>query len=221
MMITMASDNITSALSNWTAEGVSTPDLAMPTLYRDLLKRALNSESALVAVTEMVQMLQGRLTLSYKNVMCSLNIFILASMNHIPLFEHFVLGLAHQTMKRCDRGGKPGDAPSKEEFCMAYRAKKLADQFKCPLRMELKGHLNNEEIGMEHRQIIKENIRYLESGKRCGMRKDNNNIPIIWRKHMGNIVKGSFCEMDGEWYWSKVATCGGKMEEDGMGAIGK
>ena len=35
-------------------------------------------------------------------------------------------------------------------------------------------------------------------------------LPVIWRKDRGNIVKGSFCEIEGEWYWSKVATCGRK-----------
>ena len=37
-------------------------------------------------------------------------------------------------------------------------------------------------------------------------------VPIIWRKQSGDIVKGSFCEMEGEWYWSKVATCGVKSD---------
>ena len=130
-------------------------------------------------------------------------------------------------MKRCDREGRPGDAPSKEEFCIAYRAKKLADQYKCPLIMTLKEHLNNHDLGLHERNVLADNIKNLGGieGSRgsCSMRKESD-IPIIWRKHMGNIVKGSFCEMDGEWYWSKVATCGGDFEEsedDHMTPAGK
>ena len=127
-----------------------------------------------------------------------------------------LIGLSHQKMKRCPREGRPGDAPSKEEFCIAYRAKKLADQYKCPLIMTLKEQLNNHDLAPHERNILTDNIMYLggiEGGRRfCSMRKVSN-IPIIWRKHMGNIVKGSFCEIDGEWYWSTVATCGGDFEE--------
>ena len=84
--------------------------------------------------------------------------------------------------------------------------------------MELKKHLSNNGIHEEERRIIMENIKALggmdKNGRKgkCGqekMGKSDNDIPIIWRKHMGNIVKASFCEIDGEWYWSKVATCGG------------
>ena len=100
---------------------------------------------------------------------------------------------------------------------MAYRAQKLTDQYKCPFMMELKEHLNNNDLEMEDRDMVHEAIKYLDrngGGKgTCGMKKGGmrgNDVPTIWRKHMGNIVMGSFCEMDGEWYWSKVASCGCK-----------
>ena len=131
-------------------------------------------------------------------------------------FATIVLGLRRPNTKRCDRGGRPGDAPSKEEFCIAYRAKKLADQYKCPLIMALKDRLNNQDLELDEKEILSENINYLggREGRRESCRlKKGNDIPIIWRKHMGAIVKGSFCEMDGDWYWSKIATCGGNFEE--------
>ena len=101
---------------------------------------------------------------------------------------------------------------------MAYRAKKLADQYKCPFVMELKNHLNNHGLIEEERSIIMDSIKAFggmdDNGRKgtCGRgskSKLESGIPIIWRKHKGNIVKASFCEMEGEWYWSKVATCSG------------
>ena len=132
-------------------------------------------------------------------------------------------------MKSCNRKGKAGDAPSKEEFCIAYRAQKLAEQYKCPLMKYAKEIMNKGGMGQEEREIIQAEMKHLESmggGKgSCGKKKTpmmGNNIPIIWRKHMGNIVKGTFCELDGEWYWEKVATCGcktcgGSKNDDWMG----
>ena len=70
----------------------------------------------------------------------------------MPWFEKFQ-GLSHQNIKSCDRNGKPGDAPTKEEFCMAYRAKKLVDQYKCPFVMELKQHLNNNGLHDDERKM--------------------------------------------------------------------
>ena len=133
-------------------------------------------------------------------------------------------------MKSCDRRGKIGDAPSKEEFCIAYRAQKLADQYKCPLLKFHEQYLKNDDLhdlDMDDRKIIKENMKSLDGwmgGEKgsCWKKKRGmmgSDVPIIWRKHMGNIVKGTFCELDGEWYWKKVATCGCKtcaMEYDGM-----
>ena len=121
-------------------------------------------------------------------------------------------------MKSCNRKGKAGEAPSKEEFCIAYRAQKLAEQYKCPLMKYAKEVMRTEtDMGPEVREIIQAQMKHLEAvgdGKgSCGKSNTGiigNNIPIIWRKHMGNIVKGTFCELDGEWYWEKVATCGCK-----------
>ena len=101
---------------------------------------------------------------------------------------------------------------------MAYRAKKLVDQYKCPFVMELKQHLNNNGLHDDERKMLIESIKSFggmnDSGRKgsCGRsseRKSRKEIPIIWRKHMGSIVKASFCELDGQWYWEKVATCGG------------
>ena len=118
-------------------------------------------------------------------------------------------------MRGCDKGGNPGPAPSREEFCLAYRAKKISEQYKCPLISKLKEHLKTTGLEMHERNIIADNIKNLggmASDKTTCLGKGddarNRDIPTIWRKHMGNIVKGSFCEMEGEWYWSKIATCG-------------
>ena len=130
-------------------------------------------------------------------------------------------------MKSCNRQGKAGDAPSKEEFCIAYRAQKLAEQYKCPLMKYTKEFLKTNDLGPEARDMIEANMKHLDTmsgGKgSCGKGKNRmmgNNLPIIWRKNMGNIVKGTFCELDGEWYWQKVATCGcktcGAMNNDWM-----
>lgn len=113
--------------------------------------------------------------------------------------DNIILGMSHVNVKMCDRSGRIGDAPDKDEFCIAYRAQKLADQFKCTL-MET----NTKQLGGLGGGVGKGS---------CNMKKVGDigrDVPIIWRKHKGNIVKGSFCEMDGEWYWSKVATCGCK-----------
>ena len=119
-------------------------------------------------------------------------------------------------MRGCDKGGNPGPAPSREEFCLAYRAKKISEQYKCPLILKLKEHLKTAGLEMHERDVIADNIKNLggmasDKATCLGKGEDtsNRNIPTIWRKHMGNIVKGSFCEMEGEWYWSKIATCGG------------
>ena len=57
----MEKDNLTSALTDWKNDGVSTPDLAAPTLYKDLLLGALASDSAMNSITDLVQILQGEL----------------------------------------------------------------------------------------------------------------------------------------------------------------
>ena len=132
-------------------------------------------------------------------------------------------------MKSCNRRGKVGNPPSKEEFCIAYRGQKLAEQYKCPLMQYHKKYLKeNDDVGMEAKEILEKNIKHLEKmgdGGRstCGMSKGGmmgDEVPVIWRKHMGNIVKGEFCSLDGEWYWHKVATCGckncGGMKDDWM-----
>ena len=84
--------------------------------------------------------------------------------------------------------------------------------------MELKQHLNNNGLHDDERKMLIESIKSFggmnDSGRKgsCGRsseRKSRKEIPIIWRKHMGNIVKATFCELDGQWYWEKVATCGG------------
>ena len=109
--------------------------------------------------------------------------------------------MSHANMKVCDRRGQIGDAPLPEEFCIAYRAQKYAEQLKCT---QAEGSTN----------LIS---RMGKNGKNksCSNKKESNmirDVPIIWRKQSGDIVKGSFCEMDGEWYWSKVATCGVKSD---------
>ena len=107
--------------------------------------------------------------------------------------------MSHTKMNMCDRSGKVGDAPSQEEFCLAYRAQKIADQLKCTLA---NGNKNG---------IAK--FRGNQGKGFCNQKKESSiirDVPIIWRKHKGDIVKGSFCEMEGEWYWSKVACCGSK-----------
>ena len=81
--------------------------------------------------------------------------------------------------------------------------------------MELKQHLNNNALHEDERNVLIDSIKSFggmdEHGGKgsCRVkRKSDNYKPTIWRKHMGNIVKASFCELDGEWYWSAVATCG-------------
>merc|ERR1719361_1408849 len=106
-----------------------------------------------------------------------------------------IQGLMRTKMKSCNRKGKAGDAPSKGEFCIAYRAQKLAEQYKCPLIKFSEQFLKNNDMGMEAREIIKENMKHLETmggGKgSCGIKKggmQGNDVPIIWRKNRGNIV---------------------------------
>ena len=79
--------------------------------------------------------------------------------------------------------------------------------------------MNSNEVDMEGEEVMKKNIEHLgkvEGGGKgsCGRFKNGgmigNDVPIIWRKQMGNIVKGTFCNLDGEWYWQKVASCGCK-----------
>ena len=79
--------------------------------------------------------------------------------------------------------------------------------------------MKTNEMDTEGEKVLKKNIEHLgnvggiEKGS-CGKYKNGgmieNDVPIIWRKHMGNIVKGTFCSLDGEWYWQKVASCGCK-----------
>ena len=109
--------------------------------------------------------------------------------------------MSHANMKACDRRGQIGDPPSQDEFCISYRAQKYAEQLKCT---QAEGSTN----------LIS---RMGRNGKNrpCSNKKQSNmvrDVPIIWRKQRGNIVRGSFCEMDGEWYWSKIATCGIKSD---------
>ena len=122
-------------------------------------------------------------------------------------------------MRTCDRRGRIGPAPSKEEFCIAHRAQKLAEQYKCPLIRYHEEFMKNNEMDTEGEKVLKRNMEHLGNvggiGKgSCGNYKNGGmigiDVPIIWRKHMGNIVKGTFCNLDGEWYWQKVASCGCK-----------
>ena len=137
-------------------------------------------------------------------------------------------------MGACNRRGRIGPAPSKQEFCIAHRAQKLAEQYKCPLIRYHEEFMNSNEVDMEGETVMKKNIEHLGKVKgggkgSCGNFKNGgmmgNDVPIIWRKQMGNIVKGTFCHLDGEWYWQKVASCGCKtcvgendysMDEDWM-----
>ena len=77
--------------------------------------------------------------------------------------------------------------------------------------------MNSNEVDMEGEKVMKKNIEHLgkvEGGRKgsCGRFKNGgmivNDVPIIWKKQMGNIMKGTFCNLDGEWYWEKVASCG-------------
>ena len=102
-------------------------------------------------------------------------------------------------MKTCDRRGLIGDPPSQDEFCVAYRAQKLAEQLKCTQDADSNNLVSGMRKGVMKRPCNDKNKEKLI-----------RDVPIIWRKQHGNIVKGSFCEMEGEWYWSKVATCGSK-----------
>ena len=60
MLLNMVSENLTEALIQWKDGGVSQPDLAAPTLYRDLLNKVLDSDGLMDSSTEMVQMFQGK-----------------------------------------------------------------------------------------------------------------------------------------------------------------
>ena len=102
-------------------------------------------------------------------------------------------------MKTCDRRGLIGEPPSQDEFCVAYRAQKLAEQLRCTQTADSNNLVSGMRKGVMKRPCNDKNKEKLI-----------RDVPIIWRKQQGNIVKGSFCEMEGEWYWSKVATCGSK-----------
>ena len=57
----MERDNLTDGISDLESNGVSRPDLAAPTLYRDLVIGALASNSKIIdSLTELVQMIQGK-----------------------------------------------------------------------------------------------------------------------------------------------------------------
>ena len=60
MLLNMVTENLTEALIQWKDGGVSQPDLAAPTLYKDLLNGVLDSDALLDSSTEMVQMFQGK-----------------------------------------------------------------------------------------------------------------------------------------------------------------
>ena len=65
-------------------------------------------------------------------------------------------------MKSCGRRGRIGDAPSKEEFCIAYRAQKLAEQYKCPLMTYHEQYLKDNDVDGEGREILKKNLKRLD-----------------------------------------------------------
>ena len=59
MLLSMGRDNLTEELSLWKDGGASQADLSAPTLYRDILNGALDSDSVIDSLTAMVQMFQG------------------------------------------------------------------------------------------------------------------------------------------------------------------
>ena len=108
--------------------------------------------------------------------------------------------MSHSNAKTCDRRGQIGDAPTQEEFCLAYRAQKFAEQLQCSQAEASTSLISGLRTNMKNRSCNNKNKE-----------KIIRDVPIIWRKQNGNIVKGSFCEMESEWYWTKVATCGRKI----------
>ena len=62
MLLAMQRDNLTDALAAWSDSGVSQSDMALPTIYKDIVTGALSSNALLTTATEMIQMIQGRLT---------------------------------------------------------------------------------------------------------------------------------------------------------------
>ena len=59
MLLEMERDNLTDGIYDLESNGVSRPDLAAPTLYRDLVIKALSSNSLMDSLTDLVQMIQG------------------------------------------------------------------------------------------------------------------------------------------------------------------
>ena len=107
--------------------------------------------------------------------------------------------MSHSNAKTCDRRGQIGDAPTQDEFCLAYRAQKFAEQLQCTQAEASTSLISGLRTNMKNRPCSNKNKE-----------KMIRDVPIIWRKQNGNIVKGSFCEIESEWYWTKVATCGRK-----------
>ena len=62
MFLTTQRDNLTDALAAWSDSGVSRLNMALPTIYNDIVTGALSSNALLTTATEMIQMIQGRLT---------------------------------------------------------------------------------------------------------------------------------------------------------------
>ena len=60
----MQRDNLTDALAAWSDSEVSQLDMVLPTIYKDIVNGALSSNALLATATEMIQMIQGRLTSS-------------------------------------------------------------------------------------------------------------------------------------------------------------
>ena len=117
--------------------------------------------------------------------------------------------MSHSNAKTCDRRGQIGDAPTQDEFCLAYRAQKFAEQLQCTHAEASTSLISGLRKNMKNRPCSNKNKE-----------KMIRDVPIIWRKQNGNIVKGSFCEIESEWYWTKVATCGrknGQMERKKKG----
>ena len=60
----MQRDNLTDALATWSDSGASQLDMVLPTIYKDIVTGALSSNDLLTTATEMIQMIQGRITSS-------------------------------------------------------------------------------------------------------------------------------------------------------------
>ena len=66
----MQRDNLTDALAAWSDSGVSQLNMVLPSIYKDIVTGTLSSNAFLATATEMIQMMQGRLT-STTVIFCS------------------------------------------------------------------------------------------------------------------------------------------------------